>query len=155
MLQLSQVGWGICGWLTSHWPAKLFDWFTSQSHLDQSRKSETEDPNLSFYKAINELFVVRIISKFSIKDYPECRTTICICWNNFKFLEILLTLRKMCHFSVSRSDIFGWSCDWSTIQFSQFTGQSSVKPMLPIPHPTPYATSLISHLTFGCRGIWN
>ena len=30
--------------------SKLFDWFTSQSHLDQSRKFETEDPYLSFLK---------------------------------------------------------------------------------------------------------
>ena len=39
--------------------------------------------------------MVTIISKFSIKDYPECKTTICICWNNFKFHEIFLSLRKL------------------------------------------------------------
>ena len=32
-----QIGRGLCDWLASHWPTNLFDWLTSQTHLDQSR----------------------------------------------------------------------------------------------------------------------
>ena len=53
----------------------------------------------------------------------------------FNFMKILAPLWKKSYFSLLWSDIFDWSHDWSTIQFSQFTGQISVKPILPIPHP--------------------
>ena len=68
--------------------------------------------------------------------HPVGKTTIYIPCDDFKIHEILVSLREKFHFSVSRIDIFDWSHDWSTIQFSQFTGQISVKPMLQIPHPT-------------------
>ena len=68
--------------------------------------------------------------------HPVCETTIYIPCDDFKIHEILVSPREKFHFSVSRSDIFDWSHDWSTIQFSKFTGQISVKPMLSIPHPT-------------------
>ena len=68
--------------------------------------------------------------------HPVRETTIDIPCDDFKIHEIFVSPREKIHFSVSRSDIFDWSHDWSTIQFSQFTGQISVKPMLPIPHPT-------------------
>ena len=65
---------------------------------------------------------MRIISKFSINVYPTWKQRFYIAWNAFKFHEIFVSLRGKCHFSVSRRDIFEWSHDWSTIQFSQLTG---------------------------------
>ena len=65
--------------------------------------------------------------------HPVCKTTILIPSDDFKIREILVSLREQFHFSVSRSDIFDWSHDWSTIQFSKFTGQILVKPMFQIP----------------------
>ena len=64
-----------------------------------------------------------------------CKRNILIPCDDFKIHQIMLSLREKSHFSVSRSDIFEWSHDWSTIQLSKLTGQISVKPMLPIPHP--------------------
>ena len=54
----------------------------------------------------------------------------------FNFMKILAPLWKKCYFSLLWSDIFDWSYDWSTIQFSQLTGKTSVKSMLSIPHPS-------------------
>ena len=88
---------------------------------------------------------MRIVSKDSNNMYPVCKTTIYIPCDDFKIHEILVSLTEKFHFSVSRSDIFDWSHDWSTIQFSQFTGQFSVKPMLPIPHPTHIHSRMLLH----------
>ena len=65
---------------------------------------------------------MKIISKFKINVYPTWKQHFYIAWNAFKFHGIFVSLRGKCHFSVSRRDIFEWSHDWSTIQFSQLTG---------------------------------
>ena len=82
-----------------------------------------------------------------------CETIINIPCDDFKILEILVSPRVKFHFSVSRSDIFDWSHDWSTIQFSQFTGQISVKPMLPIPHPN-YIFQMLAFVQLQKKMTW-
>ena len=84
-----------------------------------------------------DYFEISVIMSFRVLKYGNiCQKSWKPNTRTFSFQASCVSLRKICHFSVSRSDIFGWSCDWSTIQFSQFTGQTLVKPMLPIPHPT-------------------
>ena len=76
---------------------------------------------------------MRIVSK----KFKQCASFVqnnyLVPSHDFRIQEMLVSLREKFFFSVSRCDIFDWSHDWSTIQFSQFTGQTSVKLMLPIP----------------------
>ena len=52
--------------------------------------------------------------------------------------KLYLTLQHnlQCHQWVSRDVSFDWSIDWWTSQFGQLSGQSSVKSMSQIPHPS-------------------
>ena len=86
--QIWSVGWGICGWLTSHWPAKYFEWLTSQSHLDQSRISETINPYLYFLKKFMRVLWWELFPKNWNNVHPVCETTIYIPCDDFKIHEI-------------------------------------------------------------------
>ena len=71
-LDSAYIGWRLCDWLNSHWPAKIFECLTSQNIFDQSKHLWPVNefvPNFEKKYKISLIFQVEPVS--NTKKYPK------------------------------------------------------------------------------------